>query len=241
MAEDVSSCRVVKHSALGHTVGGDGTHMAELADKLAGRFLVIDGPDGAGKTTQLSMLAESLRAGGLTVCPVQDPGGTRIGGHIRQILLDREHREMGVRCELMLYMASRAQLAHEVIRPALAAGQCVLGDRYISSTIAYQGASGVDAETVRRAGRIAVGETSPDLTVVLDLASEEGLARVGEAGEHDRMEAKGLAFHRKVRELFLLQAREDPVHTVAVEASGTPQEVHERIREAVWNWAATNA
>jgi dTMP kinase len=138
--------------------------MGELVDKLAGRFVVIDGPDGAGKSTQLKLLAEHLRAAGLAVCEVRDPGGTAIGDRIRAILLDRAHGEMAVACELMLYMASRAQLAAEVIRPALSGGQCVLGDRYISSTIAYQGAGGMDAESVRQAGRIAVGATWPDPT-----------------------------------------------------------------------------
>jgi len=215
--------------------------MGSLANRLAGRFLVIDGPDGAGKSTQVAMLAGVLRAEGVAVRTVQDPGGTRIGGRIREILLDREHGEMGVECELMLYMASRAQLAHEVIRPALAAGQCVLGDRYISSTIAYQGAGGVEAEAVRQAGRIAVGETWPAMTLVLDLPSEEGLARAGKAAGHDRMEAKGIAFHRKVRERFLLQAQEDPGHYVVVDATGTPQDVHRRVRQAVEDWAISSA
>jgi dTMP kinase len=116
--------------------------MGELASKLRRRFIVIDGPDGAGKSTQVEMLARALRAGGLNVCQVRDPGGTAIGEKIRAILLDRKHDEMSVRCELMLYMASRAQLAEQVIRPALAAGQCVLGDRYISSTVAYQAPAG---------------------------------------------------------------------------------------------------
>lgn len=216
--------------------------MGDLVDKLAGRFVVIDGPDGAGKSTQLKLLAENLRAAGLTVCQVRDPGGTAIGDRIRTILLDRAHGEMAVTCELMLYMASRAQLAAEVIRPALSAGQCVLGDRYISSTIAYQGAGGMDAESVRMAGRIAVGATWPDLTIVLDLPSDEGLARAAAArGQHDRMEAKGLEFHRRVRELFLLQARQDPAHFAIVDAAGTVDEVHARIRQAVEKWATPHA
>ncbi len=210
-------------------------------DRLAGKFIVIDGPDGAGKTTQAGMLAEFLRGEGLSVCEVRDPGGTAIGGKIREILLDAANAPMAVECELMLYMASRAQLAQEVIRPALAARQCVLGDRYISSTVAYQGAGGIDPEAVRRAGRIAVGETWPDLTVVLDLPSEEGLARAKQARRHDRMEAKGLDFHRKVRELFLLQAREDPAHFAVVDGSGGVEEVHARLVAAIEDWAAANA
>jgi dTMP kinase len=148
---------------------------------------------------------------------------------------------MAVTCELMLYMASRAQLAAEVIRPALSLGQCVLSDRFISATIAYQGAGGMDAQSVRQAGRIAVGATWPDLTIVLDLASDEGLARAASARGHDRMEAKGLDFHRRVRELFLLQARQDPAHFAVVDASGTVDQVHARIRQAVEKWAPDHA
>lgn len=212
--------------------------MAEAwMEKLKGRFVVIDGPDGAGKSTQLALLAEALRGGGLAVRTVRDPGGTKIGDRIRQILLDRDHEEMAVECELMLYMASRAQLCAEVIRPALAAGACVLADRYISSTAAYQGAGGMPAEKVLAAGRIAVGETWPDLTVIVDLPAEVGLARAAAArGGHDRMEAKGVAFHAKVREMFLAQARRESERFVVVDGAGGVSDVHKRIVEAIRTW-----
>jgi dTMP kinase len=216
--------------------------MGELADrlveKLAGRFIVIDGPDGAGKSTQAGLLADYLRSVGAAVRMVRDPGGTAIGDRIRQILLDRAHGEMAVQCELMLYMASRAQLAAEIIRPALAAGMCVLSDRYISSTIAYQGAGGIDPDAIRQVARIAVGPTWPDLTVVLDLPSDEGLARAGRLNGHDRMEAKGLEFHRRVRDMFLLQARQEPGRFVVVNASGSPGEIQTRLRGAIEDWTA---
>jgi dTMP kinase len=213
--------------------------MSDLADNLAGRFIVIDGPDGAGKSTQAALLGEYLRGCGAAIRAVRDPGGTAIGDRIRQILLDRAHGEMSVQCELMLYMASRAQLAAEVIRPALAAGMCVLSDRYISSTVAYQGAGGVDPQAVLAAAKIAVGSTWPDLTVVLDLPSDVGLARAGRlTGGHDRMEAKGIEFHRRVREIFLDQARRQPERFVVIDAAGTPEHVQTRLREAVEKWAA---
>jgi len=208
--------------------------MGDLADKLAGRFIVIDGGDGTGKSTQLNRLAEYLRGEGVAVRQVRDPGGTAIGEKIRQILLDTAHGEMAVRCELMLYMASRAQLAAEVIAPALAGGQCVLADRYISSTVAYQGAGGVDAEAVLAAGRLAVGKTWPDLTILLDLPVETGLARL--KGQPDRMEAKNIAFHGRVRELFLQQADSRPDRFAVIDAAGSIDDVQQRIRGIISNW-----
>lgn len=214
--------------------GKDSKTQKDWTEGLRGAFLVIDGPDGAGKSTQARRLGELLAARGVTVCPVRDPGGTAIGEKIRAILLDRAHERMSVACELMLYMASRAQLAAEVIRPAIQRGECVLADRYISSTVAYQGAGGIDVDSVMAAGQIAVEHTWPDLTIVLDLPAEEGLARVEKArGGHDRMEAKGAEFHRRVRELFLAQADRYPGRFVVVDARGSEEQVHERLVAAV--------
>lgn len=209
--------------------------VSAFPDKFAGRFLVIDGPDGAGKTTQVDLLADWLRERGAAVTRVRDPGGTPIGDRVRRILLDNDLAEMTPECETMLYMASRAQLVAQVVRPALAQGHCVLSDRYISSTIAYQGAGGMDPAAVRAVGEVAVGGLWPDLTITLDLSADDGLARLD--GQPDRMEAKDPQFHRRVRELFLSQAAADPAAAVVVDAGGSIEQVHERIRRAVAEWA----
>ncbi|GAG44390.1 unnamed protein product, partial [marine sediment metagenome] len=131
---------------------------------------------------------------------------------------------------------SRAQLAAEVIRPALDSGQCVLCDRYISSTIAYQGAGGADVEAIRAVGLVAVGRTWADLTIILDIDPQEGLIRAGKAGAADRIESKDLEYHRKVRELFLLQARNEPGRYAVIDASGGVEQVQQRLRDAIANW-----
>lgn len=210
--------------------------MNSIADKLRGRFLVIDGPDGAGKSTQIKLLAEHLRAGGVELVLARDPGGTAIGDKIRAILLDRAHDEMSVACELMLYMASRAQLVYQVIRPALAAGKCVLCDRYVSSTIAYQGAGGADIAAIRSAAQLAVDGAWPDLTLIVDVPSDVGLSRVGRTGGPDRMEAKAAAFHARVRELFLQQAADEPSGFAVVDGSGDVGGVQDRLRRAIKDW-----
>lgn len=205
--------------------------MTNWETQTAGRFIVIDGPDGAGKSTQVARLAERIRSAGVPVTAVRDPGGTAIGDRIRAILLDKAHAEMAVACELMLYMASRAQLVAQTVRPALAEGHCVISDRYISSTVAYQGAGGADTEAVRAVGELAVGGLWPELTVILDVPSDLGLGRL--TGPADRMESKALQFHEKVREMFLAQANQQADRFLVVDGAGDVETVHERIVSAL--------
>jgi dTMP kinase len=213
--------------------------MSETVGKLAGKFIVIDGPDGAGKTTQCELLSEFISNSGLEVCRIRDPGGTTIGDEIRTILLDRKHDQMSVQCELMLYMASRAQLAREVIEPALNDEKCVLGDRYVSSTIAYQGAGGADIEAIIQSASIAVGATMPDLTIILDIDPELGLTRATHKGQADRIEAKHIEYHQKVREIFLEQAENQPLRFAVIPAGGSVDQIQDQLREMLqtWNWA----
>lgn len=222
--------------------------------ELSGRFIVIDGPDGAGKGTQLERLKALVEAAGGSWVYAKDPGGTVIGDRIRHVLLGYDLSEMDVRCETLLFMASRAQLVAEVIRPALAAGRTVLGDRFISATCAYQVAAGFPIEEVIALGRLAVGDTWPDLTIVLDVPPEVGFQRTGRKPQHsgkrrrsargdqlnllhdadvDAMERRSYDFHRQVRENFRNLPRRYPRPVVVIDATPEPDAVFARIREAL--------
>jgi len=207
--------------------------MGNLAENLAGKFIVLDGPDGSGKTTQLRLLAEHLTERGADVEVVMDPGTTKIGQKIRALLLDRDNGEIGPLCETMLFMASRAQLVAEKVRPALAGGKVVLCDRFISATAAYQGASGVDAAKILTVGDVAVGGLWPDLTIILDMAAGAGLARVGrragQADAGDRMETRPLDYHEAVRRNFAALAGTYPGPVVCVPADADKQTVFKRV------------
>lgn len=199
---------------------------------LAGRFIVFDGPDGSGKSTQFRRFADLARERGLDVAEVREPGGTRVGERIREILLDPIHDEMALRCEMMLYMASRAQLVEESIKPALARGELVMADRYVSSTLAYQGAAGgLPIDEIMSVARAACRDAWPDLVVVFDVDEATAAARLNPL--LDRMEQKGAAFHRKVRNGFLDQARRDPASYAVVDARREEEEVFAAMLDAV--------
>lgn len=225
----------------------------KLAKLLQGSFLVFDGPDGAGKSTQRERMAETLRAAGGDVVVTRDPGGTGIGDRIRSVLLDHDLSQMDVSCEALLFMASRAQLVAEIIRPALAAGKTVLCDRFVTSTCAYQGAAGYDPRRVIELARFAIGNHWPHLTLVFDVDAEEGFERIGRKPHHagknrqkaggdallftgaktDAMEARPIDFHRRVRQFFLDVHAYYPTPVVTIDARGTVDEVHRRVMEAL--------
>lgn len=185
--------------------------------RLRGKFIVFDGPDGSGKSTQFARLLAMLRERGIPVCEVREPGGTRVGERIRQILLDPIHSEMSLRCEMMLYMASRAQLVEERIRPALARGEIVLADRYVSSTLAYQGAAGgLPIDEIMAVAHAACRDAWPDLVVIFDVDEATAASRLSPL--LDRMEAKGAEFHRKVRQGYLDQTKRDPARHAVLDA-----------------------
>ena len=219
--------------------------------KLAGKFFVIDGPDGSGKGTQLERLAAWIAAQGGRCRRARDPGGTEIGDRIRHVLLDFDLSTMDAHCETLLFMASRAQLVAEVVRPALAAGETVLCDRFISATCAYQAAAGMSRGEIIALGQLAVGTTWPDLTVVLDLPPEVGFERIGREPHHvskkahvgqismfegatsDAMERRPLEFHRRVREFFRELPTYYPAPVVIVDAGRDADAVWHDVQEAV--------
>jgi dTMP kinase len=198
--------------------------------QLAGKFIVFDGPDGSGKTTQFRRFAQLVRSAGLTVCEVREPGGTAIGEQIRQVLLDPDHDEMALRCEMMLYMASRAQLVAEKIRPAKQRGELVLADRFVSSTLAYQGtAGGMDVKQIMSVARVAIGDCWPDLVVIFDVDERAAAMRLNPL--LDRMEAKGAAYHARVRRGYLDQADADPDRHLVIDATPDAQAVFANLCE----------
>jgi dTMP kinase len=173
-----------------------------LKSKLQGKFIVLDGPDGCGKSTQAELLVKWLIEQGVAVSKFRDPGDTAIGEKIREILLNPEHLAMNTRTEVLLYMAARVQLWTEKIAPALNKNQCVVLDRWLSSTCAYQGcAGGFGVDKILKIAGDCLERVWPDLTLILDIDQAGATGRMNR--KLDRMESKGSEYHKKVREGFL--------------------------------------
>lgn len=198
----------------------------------APRFIVLEGVEGSGKSTQLRLLSSWLDALEVPHVTTREPGGTAVGEAIRGVLLDVDDVEMPAETELLLMLAARAAFVREVVRPALDAGKVVLADRFDLSTFAYQGyGRGLPLDAVQRMNRFATDGLEPDLYLVLDLPAEEGAKRQAREGKTlDRIEKSGTGFLERVREGYRALAREEgPVQVV--NARGTPEEVHGRLRE----------
>ena len=189
-----------------------------------GRFLVLDGGEGCGKSTQARHLASALSARGERVHVFRDPGSTRVGELIRAILLNPDHDEMAMRCEMLLYMAARAQMMSETILPLLRQGHTVLCDRFISSTLSYQlGGEDLTEDEIVAVGAIAIQGRWPDRTIILDMPVERSIARVQRA--KDRIEQRPQSYHEQVRQRFLAQARAQPDRYRVVDADRPEAEV----------------
>ncbi len=197
----------------------------------SGYFVVFEGGEGAGKSTQMSAFVRWLEAQGETVVTTREPGGTAIGDRIRQVLLDRDAAEMDPRAEALLYAADRAQHVAEVIKPALDAGKVVVSDRFVDSSLAYQGlARGLGLEEIYRISEWATGGVLPDLVFFLKIDPDEGLARV--PGEHDRLEQETAEFHRRVGDAYVTLAKRFSARFIVVDASKNAEEVHRSVVEA---------
>jgi len=197
---------------------------------MSGLFVTFEGGEGAGKTTQIELLAAALRAEGRAVLCTREPGGDPVAEAIRAVLLHRDE-PIGHRTETLLFVAARAQVVDRVIRPALLSGAIVLCDRYADSTVVYQGhARGLPLDDVRRLNAFATGGLAPDLTLLLDQDPEIGLAR---QPDRNRMESEDLAFHSRVREGYLAEAGADPGRYRVLDASRSASEVHAEVLAAV--------
>jgi len=202
-----------------------------LKDRLQGKFIVLDGPDGSGKSTQSELLVKRLDAEGISTSRFRDPGDTSIGEKIREILLNPEHLAMDTRTELSLYMAARAQLWAEKIAPALKDNRCVVLDRWLSSTCAYQGfAGGFGTDKVIRIATDCLERVWPDLTIILDVDLKTSAGRLNR--QLDRMEAKGDGYHQQVREGFL-QLADEHENMLVVDAAAGSETVHKKILELI--------
>jgi len=199
----------------------------------SGAMIVLDGPDGCGKTTQVKLLSEALRERGHEVVQVRDPGGTSVGDRIRRILLSPTSGDISGRAELLLYMASRAELTARIIAPALTAGKVVVADRFYSASVAYQGVGrGLGVKTVLTLARFACRKLEPTLTLILDMDPMDAMRRRGD-GEADRIESRSVAYHQRVRQGFLDLAESFPDAVKTIDARQSVEAVHARIMEEV--------
>lgn len=196
-----------------------------------GLFITVEGPDGAGKSTQIEFIKKYFDERGLAVLYTREPGGTVISEKIRNIILDKEHTEMAPMTEAMLYAAARAQLVQQVIKPAVMEGKIVICDRFVDSSIAYQGYGRGLGASVWDINKYAVDGCMPDLTLLLMVDSEKGIGRVKNLGSEnmDRMEKEKIDFHRKVYDGYLSLANKFPERIASIDASQTIEKVSEAI------------
>lgn len=202
-----------------------------------GKFVTFEGPEGSGKSTQITRLAARLRAGGREVVATREPGGTEIGEQIRNIVIHNARGdEMCPEAELLLYTAARAQLVREVISPALQRGAVVLSDRYLDSSAVYQGIGrNLPADSVDHVNRFAVGGIMPHLTLVIDVPVEVSLARIRQRASDlpDRMERVDRGFFQRIRDGYLSLARRWPERVLVIDGTQNPEAIEQQIWAAV--------
>ncbi len=201
---------------------------------MEGIFITMEGPDGAGKTTQINLLKKYLEHKGYDIVIAREPGGTTIGEAIREIILNPDYKEMGHMTELLLYASARAQLVNQVIKPALAEGKAVICDRFVESSAVYQGIGrGLGVDTVYEVNNFALGDVKPKLTIFMDLDAEDGIKRKKKQTELDRMEQEDLSFHKRVVEGYRQLAKLYPERIVPINATLPIDEIHSMIVKEV--------
>ncbi len=199
---------------------------------MKGKFITFEGSEGSGKTTQIKIACEYLRKKKKKFLFVREPGGVKISEKVRAILLDVENTHMGDECETLLYMAARAQLVKEVIKPALQKGLIVLCDRFLDSTIAYQGyGNGVDIKFIKMLGEFATTRISPDLTILFDIDTKLGLSRTNK--NKDRIERRALSYHSKVRNGYLRIASKEPNRVKVIKVNRGVDEISFEVRRHI--------
>jgi len=199
-----------------------------------GRFISLEGGEGVGKSTQVKALAKALRERGLDVLVTREPGGSDGAERIRELLLSGSEDRWGAKAEALLFAAARADHTAKTIRPALERGEWVLCDRFVDSSLAYQGgAGGLGIEAVRAINGFGIGEDFPDRTLVLGLDEGTERARARDGASSDRIGRRPDEYHRKVEAAFRIIAAEEPMRVKLVDASGSPEEVTERLLEAI--------
>jgi dTMP kinase len=197
-------------------------------------FITFEGPEGSGKTSQIPPLANFLREQGFSVITTREPGGTEIGDQVRSILTNLDNTNMHPRTETLLFLAARAQLVEQCIRPELHKESLVLCDRYVDSTLAYQGyGHGVEIDQLRQLLNFATGGLWPDLTLLLNIDTEKGLQRRRGGGEWNRLDAYELAFHKRVWQGYQELAHQEPQRWVMIDASQPFETVQQHIRQVI--------
>ena len=201
---------------------------------MEGIFITMEGPDGSGKTTQIELLETYLENKGYDIVIAREPGGTVIGEAVREIILNPEYQEMSHMTELLLYAAARAQLVNQVIRPALAEGKAVICDRFVESSAVYQGIGrGLGVDTVYEVNNYALGDVKPQLTIFMDLDAEDGIRRMKDQAELDRMELEDMSFHKRVVEGYRHLAQLYPERIVPIDATLPIDTIHSMLVKEV--------
>jgi dTMP kinase len=196
---------------------------------MNGKFITFEGSEGSGKSTQAAKVSEYLKSQKIPVLVLREPGAAKISENIRKLLLDVNNTGMGDECETLLYMAARAQMVNEILQPQLKSGKVILCDRFLDSTIAYQGyGNGIDIKTIEQIGSFATKGLTPDLTILFDIQPDKGLSRAGQ--KRDRIESRSLEYHKRVRNGYLDLSKQYPERIKVIKVDDSVEEIFKRVK-----------